>query len=435
MSDLRDFFTNERGITQETLDKFGVKFTPQGETAHFSYKTGDRYRTTEDDGRRVFKWDKGAKATLFDSPTPAGDSVFLVEGETDTMRLWQELGGKYAVYGLPGINTWKPELAGILQRAQHVYVILDNDPDYNVQAQVDAAWKAIRTDLGPKARRIHLPQDAKDVCEFFDSYNKETFKTLITRRPLLGRFKGLDLTAPPPPMRWLVDGIICQEDVTLVMGDPGLGKSWLTMNLAKAVADGDPLFLGKPLLAHGPVLYLDEENPQDVIFHRFAKLGLSEKGAKNITYLHRQGIWLDKDADDLLDEALAIKPTLIVIDALARVHQGDENSASNMASLFRSAITPLARETGAAVLVIHHSNKGDDGNSFRRARGSGDISASVDAALDVRATSVPGTFTVSLYKSRRALGGTVIPVRIEDRPGGKVELVATTYKMPEDLGF
>lgn len=343
------------------------------------------------------------------------------------MRLQQELGDRGYVYGLSGIETWQPHFADYFRDAETAYVILDNDEDYNVSTRVDAVWKQIRSDLGRKARRIYLPVGVKDICEFFQTYDLEALRTLVTRKAQSKlRFKSLDLTQPPPPMDWLVSEMVCSGDVTLLMGDPGLGKSWLTMDLAASVASSeDSHWLGYPVMKRGRVMYVDEENPEDIIFHRFKKLGLSEEEARNIHYLYRPGIWLNKDPDALIEEALEYEPLLIVIDSLSRVHSEDENSAGAMANVFREGITPLARETGAAVVVIHHSNKGETNNSYQRSRGSGDISAVVDAALDVRGTDVPGRFTVSLYKSRRRLGGQIVPVQITDKPDGGVRLVAS----------
>lgn len=430
-----EWFERERGIKPETLAAFKVR--QEDDKLIFPYPNGEKVRRDPtkqyNDGRRGFFFTAGKKPELFGHVEPDKKIAFLVEGETDTLRLWQAFSeedflSQPTVLGLSGIETWQPHFASYFDHADTVFVILDNDEDYNVKARVDAVWKQIRSDLGPKkARRVFLPVGVKDICEFFERYDLESLRTLVGRKSQSQlQFKGLDLTAEPPPMDWLVSEIICSGDVTLLMGDPGLGKSWLSMALAVAIAgDGDNSWLSYPVLKRGRVMYVDEENPEDIIFHRFKKLGLTSEQARNIHYLYRPGIWLNKDPDSLLEEALEYQPELIVIDSLSRVHSEDENSAGAMANVFREGITPLARDTGAAVVVIHHSNKGDTNNSYQRARGSGDISAVVDAALDVRGTDVPGRFTVSLYKSRRRLGGQIIPVQITDKPDGGVRLVAS----------
>src|SRR6266704_2948182 len=151
------------------------------------------------------------------------------------------------------------------------------------------------------------------------------------------------------------------------------------MALALAIANDGERFLGHVVREHGRVLYVDEENPEDLIYDRFRKLGLNMSSARNIRYLNNVGIRLDKsDADVLAEEAMDFEPALVVLDSLTRFHTEDENHAGAMAGLFHNAIKPLARETGAAVVLIHHANKTESNSSFRRSRGSGDITASVD---------------------------------------------------------
>lgn len=423
---MKTFFNQERGISDETLDAFGVSFPSDNEAA-FPYGRGTKTRVHKDDGTRAFFWTKGTKPTLFRSPD--ADSMghaFLVEGESDAMRLWQELGAerKSAVYGLPGIETWTDDMADTLSVHEKVWTVLDNDPGYDVTARVDNAWRNIRFDLGTKARRIRLPREVKDVCEFFDAYDLEALRMIMESSPLAkSRFRPLDLTSEPPPVRWVVESMICRGDIHLLIGEPGIGKSWLTMALALAVASGGDSFLQHPVVDHGRVLYLDEENPPDLIFDRFRKLGMTQDAAKNIRYINNYGIRLDgKDVDQIIEEALDFEPILIVLDSLTRFHTEDENHAGAMAGLFHRAIKPLARETEAALVLIHHANKSDSNSSYRRSRGSGDITASVDCGFDVREIG-EGALAIANFKSRRQAQGDTLYASITDTPGGTVEIV------------
>ena len=79
------------------------------------------------------------------------------------------------------------------------------------------------------------------------------------------------------------------------------------------------------------MLYVDEENPEALVPHRLRKLGLTPEGAKNVRYLHRQGVRLDRRPELILDEALDWQPTLIVLDSLTRLHTKDENNAGEIA--------------------------------------------------------------------------------------------------------
>lgn len=77
-----------------------------------------------------------------------------------------------------------------------------------------------------------------------------------------------------------------------------------------------------------------------------------------------------------------LKPSLIVIDTLARCFVGgDENSAQDMGRLVQ-AITYLKRETGAAVLLLHHCGKPGDGYSRKLSeRGSSALRGAAESMI------------------------------------------------------
>lgn len=416
----KNWFETERGITGETLETFRVE-SNSDDWVTLPYETGERYRKMGE-GKREFRYSNGAKVCLFHPPSlPKEKWAFLCEGETDTMRLWQE--GYHSVFGLPGFNAFKPETLKPLHDYERVFVLLDNDQDYNVRTTVDGAWGKIRGILGSKARRIILPDDVKDVCEFFSSYTNDTFKSIV-KESLHGSFhyKPLDLSASPPDYNWLVQGLICKGDTTLLVGEPNVGKSWISLSLAVAMADERETWLGHAMHNHGKVLYIDEENPHDVVYHRVKQLGM--QNYDNIRYLHRQGVRLDRGFDRILDEAVAYEPSMIVLDSLTRFHTKDENNAGEMAGLFNDSINVLCRETGAAVIILHHTNKSDSNSSYVRTRGSSDIGAAVDCGIEARKTGA-NTFNLVHFKSRRTQAGGLTKVEICDTIDGQVELLTT----------
>lgn len=417
----KHWYETERGVTPETLEAFGVHSANE-EWLILPYDTGERSRKMI--GERDFRFSKGAKTCLYHAKQLDDNTkyCFLVEGESDTMRLWQE--GYKNVYGLPGFQTFREDMLQPLQRYERIFVILDNDHDYNVRMTVDKAWGRMRGLLGSKARRVVLPNDVKDICEFFESYSNDTFKSIL-KDSVNGtyHYKALDLSVPPPEYEWLVKGLICKGDTTLIVGEPNVGKSWISLSLAVAMADKSSAWLGHDMQNHGKVLYIDEENPHDVVYHRLHQLGAYN--LENLRYLHRQGIRLDRNFDKLLDEAVAFEPSMIVLDSLTRFHTKDENNAGEMAGLFNDSINVLCRETGAAVIILHHTNKSDSNSSYVRTRGSSDIGAAVDCGIEARKTGA-NRFNLVHFKSRRTQAGGLTKVEICDTINGQVELVTTT---------
>lgn len=432
--DIATWFKDQRGIERNTLKCYGVKW--DGRNVILPYSNGEKERpdpTQPLGDRRRFYFTKGVMPALFKSRgiqqfPPTGGTAFLVEGETDCMRLAQELDFDTPVYGLSGLNTWRPELAAELSQFERVNVILDNDSDYAARAELDRVWRNIRHDLSGRVRRLHLPNDVKDVCEFFDRYDLDTLR-MLSERMSVSRYKPIDFNQSPPPVSWLLEDWIAMGDLTLLVGGGGIGKSWITMGLALAVINGSPSFMNQHVHESGPVLYVDEENPLDEIHRRLKRMGLSPSTMGQLRYLWNQGIRLDTDPDTLLDEALDLRPKAVILDSLTRLHGQEENSVGAMAPLLNDGIRPLAREAGAAVILIHHMDKAANGP-----RGSGDIRNSADAVIDVYDRG-PGKFVLRLTKSRRRKTGDEILIELTDNPDGTLSIVVEPPFDPSNLVF
>lgn len=406
-----------RGITGETLRAWGCTETDDNDLV-FHYRGYTKTRHFND--KRTYTQEpKGVPLNLYKHPVYiTGDVVYICEGESDTLRLWQEIQKEYPdqhvqVVGLPGLSSWRPEMVQDLSPNAPVYVILDNDSNYQAQAQAEAAWQAIRRDV-PRAKRVHLPSTVKDVCEFFNTFTLEFF--LEQLKVPNYHYRSIDFTKKAGPTTWLVDQVVAQGDVVLVSGDPGAQKSWLAMSLAVAVAEDEPEWLGFPLSAWGNVVYVDEENPEDVVRDRMKRLGL--KNHHRLRYLLRQGINLDKHPNLLLDEVLDFKPTLIVLDSFVAIHGGsDENSSGSVRSLYQNGIFPLARETGATVVLLHHNNKTITESPFAKVRGSGDIAGAPDSCFTVGRVE-GGQVRVVQFKTRRGRLTEPFNCQVKDMPDG-----------------
>lgn len=96
-------------------------------------------------------------------------------------------------------------------------------------------------------------------------------------------------------------------------------------------------------------------------------------------------------------EMLTERPSLIVLDTLARCLDGaDENSAKDMGSAI-AASQFIQQTTGATVLLVHHTRK--DGESER---GSGALRGSMDAMLAIKREAGDSRLTVQCEKMKDA---------------------------------
>jgi RecA-family ATPase len=187
--------------------------------------------------------------------------------------------------------------------------------------------------------------------------------------------------------RWLVEGLWCTNSVGVIGGAPKCAKTWLSLDMALSVATGTPC-LGKYAVPEpGTVLvYLAEdalvvvrERIEGIAWHRGLDLDRVEVHVITAPVLR-----LDQERDRmrLWETTRRLRPRLLVLDPLVRLHGIDENRAGDVAELlayFRS----LQRELGLSVVLVHHTRKNaaDGVAAGQGLRGSGDIHAFGDSNL------------------------------------------------------
>lgn len=322
------------------------------------------------------------------------ERMILLEGETDTMAAWQalpdRLRDKVGIVGLSGTGSWgtavreKGGLETLFGQAKRVFVPFDRDDPYenpDGAASVERAWQEIRGDLGRRARRIMLPQGVNDVAEFFQTYDWAAFEVLLKQASEPKRnYPRLDLLQPVPDTDWLVEDFLVSSEATVLAGDGGVGKSWITMALALAIAGGEDKFLGLKIKKHGPVLYVDEESSRELFLQRIHALGFDPKiHLPNLEVIWYRGVDLLNEPERLLEDVQEIEPALVVADSLSRVAIGaEENDNTAMTKLMRAGVIPIARDTGAAVLLTHHTDA-----SGARVRGATSIRNAADQVIQV----------------------------------------------------
>lgn len=146
----------------------------------------------------------------------------------------------------------------------------------------------------------------------------------------------------------------------------GVGKSFFALQLAAAVAGGQPQAntTGLNVGEGGQVLYLNLEDPPDEICRRLFHLGQRldlvsrQSVAENLRLTARQGIPTDvmqpKFHAALLKAATGKR--LVIVDTLSRCHKLEENDNGAMSTLI-SRLETVPRQTGAALLFLHHTSK------------------------------------------------------------------------------
>lgn len=200
-----------------------------------------------------------------------------------------------------------------------------------------------------------------------------------------------------PPPEPVVEGLLNVGEVGLLTAPAKAGKSWFLLQLAKCVAAGVP-FLGRETRA-GPVVYVNAE-VGEVAWEGRSRivneaLGIlpppvyhaSTRGQKGVTLATLPAV-----LRRALREVRVDRVALIVIDPFYALvdEKMDENNAGDVKAVM-FAFQHLAVELGAAVMVAHHTGKGDVGakSANDRARGSSAFAGSPDAFFTMTPTGAP----------------------------------------------
>lgn len=178
--------------------------------------------------------------------------------------------------------------------------------------------------------------------------------------PAVRTFAQVEPTEP----EWVWDGLVPAGQVTLLAAPGGTGKSFLAADLAARVSRGDvfPGADGSPAAGPAPVILCGlEDSPESSTVHR---LTAARANLANVVDASTGpgGAPFDLVADlpwlrQLSDQVGGAR--LIVIDTLSAASPKSLTSVSAIRSILRPLLL-LARDTGAAVLMIHHTTKAGD---------------------------------------------------------------------------
>lgn len=199
-----------------------------------------------------------------------------------------------------------------------------------------------------------------------------------------------------------VGGVLAEGSAAVVFGESNSGKSFWTLDLALHVASGKP-WNGRRV-TQGGVLYVAMEGERG--FRNRVAAWRDHMSAHNDEVLFA-AVPVALNLRDATDAEVLIQTAkeaathwgqpvrLIVIDTVSRaLAGGDENGSVDMGDLVRSVDT-IRKETGACLLLIHHSGK----DASRGARGHSLLRAAVDSEIEIKA-SEDGTVTATITKQR-----------------------------------
>lgn len=197
-------------------------------------------------------------------------------------------------------------------------------------------------------------------------------------------FLAEDIAEP----KWLTDEILPEGAIGFIGGAPKVLKSWLALDLAAAVAAGG-LFCGRFLCPEPRRVLLTQFESGRAHYQKRVRQVLSRYDVTP------EGLYIVSNEPIVLEDPVSVqrvsveladkRPDLWVIDPLASVTTGDENSAQEMGRVVRQ-LRAWRDEFGCAIAIVHHTNKAASGvgsgmRSGLKLRGSNALYGATEWAL------------------------------------------------------
>lgn len=449
----------ESGLTPDTIRAAGLWSATREEVARlvgfdagsggivFPYPGTDGfYRIRLDKPYQAPGWDKPAK---YLTPPGAGNRLYIppnlppgtlegttplviTEGEKKALKACQE---GISCLATSGVWCWKqrgpngdklPDHQGLLPdfgklrlRGREL-VVLAYDSDITPHHEAWPAYNRLARELRRRgARRVRvvtlpaLPevQGKTGLDDFLVHRTPADFWQLVATAPEASALSQEDGEAPtrepvvvrladvePEGVSWLWEPYIAHGKLTLLEGDPGVGKSWLALTLAAIVSRGWP-FPGPDGIPRQEqvrepenVLYLSaEDGLADTIRVRLDSAGAdtariyvvtgwtarAKSGEELAGYVTLQDI-------SLLEEALGrIRPALLVVDPIQGFLGGIDAWRAEQVRPILARLGELAAQYRCAVLLIRHLSKSPKDRAIYRGLGSIDFSAAARSVLAV----------------------------------------------------
>lgn len=170
---------------------------------------------------------------------------------------------------------------------------------------------------------------------------------------------------------WIWYPYLARGELTILEGDPGLGKSYLAQMVAGSIIDGKRLPSPKRTdPVKGRVAYFDIENSSGTV----TKKRMVANGFQNLNLFFQEEEPFSIDDEETMDEIYnaieALRPTLVVFDTLntyigkADIHKSSETQQA--IGRFRQ----IAKRFNCAVLVLRHLTKSNREKALYRGQGS-----------------------------------------------------------------
>jgi len=192
-----------------------------------------------------------------------------------------------------------------------------------------------------------------------------------------------DLEERQPEELWLIRHIWGRSAVGILGGAPKTCKSWLGLEMALSVASGTKVLGHFMVDDPGPALVYLAEDALPHVRRRIESLCRHKRlrlQAPALFVITATALRLDLESDQkrLWATVERIRPKLLLLDPLVRLHRLEENSSTEISRLL-AYLRELQRSLDVAVVLVHHASKRMRSDPGQALRGSSDLHAFGDS--------------------------------------------------------
>jgi AAA domain-containing protein len=233
----------------------------------------------------------------------------------------------------------------------------------------------------------------------------------------------------PERVSWLWPGRIPRGKLTLLDGDPGLGKSTVALDLAARVTTGRAFPDGSAAGLGNVVILTAEDGLADTVRPRLDAMGGNPRRVAVLQAVRdetgERPVSLPEHLDALRQAIFDIDAVLVIVDPFTAFLASYVNSRIDHD--IRRTLAPLAKlaeELGIAVLLIRHLNKMSGGPALYRGGGSIGIIAAARAGLVIAEDlDDPTRRILAVVKANLAPRAASLAYRLEPAPNGVARVV------------
>lgn len=327
----------------------------------------------------------------------SGLPVYGAEGEKDADSL-TEL-GLCGTTSAMGAGKFTAEHADSLRGAD-VRWFIDNDEVGRKHGQ-DVAGKCAAKVASFKI--LTPPAPHKDVSDWIEAgATREDIERLAEETPewkpeapAVDRTRAMSgpdfLAMQIPEQRWLINGHLPEQAIGWIVGLPKVFKSFYAVEMGVSVAAGSA-FLGRfeagMPLKERRVLLVQFESSLPSFQNRIRSIaGRYGQIPSSMFFLSNVPVILEDQAgrERIERELETVKPELLILDPLAAMTTGDENSATEMGVVVRT-LRGWRDTYGCAIVTVHHANKTKQegtGRAGLKMRGSTALYGSSEATISI----------------------------------------------------